>query len=133
MSSSVAASPKPASPFPTHVRAVGIGVGAEDRAYIRRKLAVKLKKFSSSIERVSVRLEDVNGPRGGVDQMCRIKVVLSRLPSIVVEQRHAMLRAAIDRALLSAERAVRRGLQRRRMKPIRRPVGGQPALPKSKP
>jgi hypothetical protein len=39
---------------------------------------MKLGKSATSIERVSVRLTDVNGPRGGVDQRCRIKVVIQR-------------------------------------------------------
>jgi ribosome-associated translation inhibitor RaiA len=88
----------------------------EDRAYIRRKLGMKLGKFASSIERVSVRVEDVNGPRGGVDHACRVKVVLSDLPSVVVEERDASQAAAIDGALAGVERTVRRALQRRRVK-----------------
>ena len=109
-----------ASPFPSHIRAVGVEVGEDDRAYIRLKLGLKLRKFSSSIDRVSVRLEDVNGPRGGADQICRIKVVLRGLPSVVFEQCNVALGAAIDGALVGVERAVRRRLQRRRMKPIKR-------------
>lgn len=109
-----------------HIRAPGIYVGADERAYIRRKLGMKFAKFASSVERVSVRIEDTNGPRGGVDQVCRIKVVLSGLPSVIVEQRDAMLVAAIDGALTASERAVRRSLKRRRMKPIKRTRGGAP-------
>ena len=115
-----------ASMITAHIRARGVDVGADERAYIRRKLGMKFGKFASSVERVSVRIEDMNGPRGGVDQVCRIKVVLSGLPSVVVEQRDATLVAAIDGALSGAERAVRRSLQRRRMKPIKHPRGGQP-------
>ena len=81
---------------------------------------MKLGKFASSIERVSVRIEDVNGPRGGVDQACRIKVVLSGLPSVIFESRDASLRNAVDAALAGAERTVRRALQRRRTKPLNR-------------
>lgn len=106
-----------------HVRALGADVGADERAYIRRKLGMKFGKFDRSIERVSVRIEDANGPRGGVDQVCRIKVVLSGLPSIIVEHRDSTLVAAIDGALTGAERAVRRSLQRRRLKPIKHPRG----------
>lgn len=104
-----------------YIRAPATDVGADERAHIRRKLGTKFGKFARSIERVSVRIEDTNGPRGGIDQACRIKVVLSGLPSIIVEQRDPMLMAAVDGALAGAERAVRRTLQRRRMKPIRRP------------
>lgn len=106
-----------------HIRALGVDVGTDERAYIRRKLGMKFGKFARSIERVSVRIEDTNGPRGGVDQVCRIKVVLSGLPSVFVEQRDATRVAAIDGALTGAERAVRRSLQRRRMKPLKHPRG----------
>lgn len=70
-------------------------------------LGMKFGKFARSIERVGARIEDANGPRGGVDQVCRIKAVLSGLPSIIVERRHPMLVAAIDGALTAVERAVR--------------------------
>ena len=46
---------------PAHIRAFGVELDREDRTYIRRKLGMKLGKFGSSIERVSVRVEDVNG------------------------------------------------------------------------
>lgn len=101
---------------PTHIRAVGAPIDAEDRAYLRLKLGTKLGKFARAIERVSVRIKDVNGPRGGIDKVCRIKVVLSGLPSIVIEQQHASLREAMDGALRRTERAVRQSVQRRRTK-----------------
>src|SRR5688500_5524346 len=63
--------------IPAHVRVIGGSVDEEHEVYIRRKLGSKLGKYATSIERISVRLTDVNGPRGGVDQRCRIKVVLS--------------------------------------------------------
>jgi hypothetical protein len=44
-----------------------------------------------------VRLSDANVPKGGLDQICQIKVVLSGLPSIVVEERDSTLQNAIDR------------------------------------
>ena len=108
------------SQIAAHIRAREGDLGPDDRAYIRRKLGRTLGKFSDSIERVSVRTEDVNGPRGGVDRVCRIKVVLSGMPSIVFESRDAALHAAVDGALTGVERSVRRAIQRRRMKPIRR-------------
>ena len=110
-----------ASMITAHIRALGVGVSADERAYIRRKLGMKFGKFAPSVERITVRIEDANGPRGGVDRVARIKVVLSGIPSVVVEQRGATLAAAIDGALTRAERAVRRSLQRRRMKPIKHP------------
>jgi ribosome-associated translation inhibitor RaiA len=104
----------------THIRSLEHDFRAEDRAYLRRKLARRLGKFADSIERVSLRTEDVNGPRGGIDRVCRVKVVLRGLPSVAIEKRNAALNAAVALALDGVERAVRRRLQRRRMKPLRR-------------
>jgi ribosome-associated translation inhibitor RaiA len=104
---------------PAHVRLLGVELDDDEQALVRRKLGMKLGKFATSIERISVRVTDMNGPRGGVDQVCNIKVVLSGLPSVVVERRHASLHAAIDDALRATEHAVRKAVRRRRMKPLR--------------
>jgi hypothetical protein len=105
--------------IPAFIRAEDLRLDDDDRGYIRRRLGEKLGRHASSIERVSVRLRDVNGPRGGVDVRCRIKVVLSDLPSIVVQKQAAAFRPALTGALAGAERAVRRALQRRRMRSVR--------------
>lgn len=101
---------------PAHIRAIGVPLDEGDRAYLRRKLGRKLGKVAPRIERTSVRIEDVNGPRGGIDKRCRIKVVLSGLPSVVVEERDRVLQAAMDRALRRTERAVMQAVQSRRTK-----------------
>ena len=104
---------------PAHVRLIGVDLDDDEQAYVRRKLGMKLGKFATSIERISVRVTDMNGPRGGVDQLCNVKVVLSGLPSVVIQRRHVALHAAIDDALRATERAVRRSVGRRRMTPLR--------------
>jgi ribosome-associated translation inhibitor RaiA len=105
---------------PAHVRVIGVELSEEDRALIRKKLGTKLGKFAVSIERVTVRMTDANGPRGGVDHVCNVKVVLSGLPSVVVERRDASPHAAIALAVRATDQAVRRSLSRRRMKPLHR-------------
>lgn len=104
---------------PAHIRVLGVNLSKEKRTDIRHKLGRRLGQFAHSIERISVRVKDVNGPRGGIDQLCRIKVVLSGLPSVVVEVQDASLDAAIAKALSGTARAVRRSVQRRRMTPIK--------------
>ena len=103
---------------PAHVRVIGAMLDQADRDTIARKLGTRLGKFASSIERISVRLSDVNGPKGGVDHRCVIKVVLSGLPSVVVERTDSALQRAIDSAISATGQAVRRSVQRRRMKPL---------------
>ena len=105
-------------PIPAHVRVTGVALSDDDRAEIRRRLGMKLGKFAWSIERVTIRARDGNGPRGGVDQECIVKVVLSGLPSVIVKRKHAVLQVAIDKALHAVEQAVQRSVRRRRMKPL---------------
>jgi ribosome-associated translation inhibitor RaiA len=97
---------------------IGGAIDDEDRGYIARKLGMRLGKFVASIERVTVRLSDTNGPKGGRDQRCQIKVVLSGLPSVVVNEADSTLAHTIDRAIDAAAIAVRRRVQRRRLKPL---------------
>lgn len=99
-----------------HIRCVGPMLDSADRDYLRRKLGRKIGRFGAVVERASVRVEDVNGPRGGVDKRSRIKVVLSGLPSVIIDERHHSLQAAMDRSLDRVEHAVRQALQRRRTK-----------------
>src|SRR6185437_9590447 len=72
---------------PAHIRVSGVDVSESQAARIRKRLGARLGKFAPPVERISVRLRDVNGPKGGVDHVCRIKAVLSNFPSVVFEAR----------------------------------------------
>jgi putative sigma-54 modulation protein len=104
-----------------HLRIIGAAAGEREREYIARKLAVHLAKFAATMKQVTIRVTDVNGPRGGVDLRCVATIELRGLPSVVVERRHARLLTAVDAVLRAAERTVRRTLTRRRGRRLRRP------------
>jgi hypothetical protein len=57
---------------------------AQTRA--RAKLGRALASMAPRIERLTVRIEDVNGPRGGADARCRMKAVIAGAPSVVIDQ-----------------------------------------------
>lgn len=105
--------------IPVHIRAPAEHFGTSASNYVQRKISNKLGRFDNAIERVSVRVKDVNGPRGGVDQLCRIKVVMRGQPSVIFESRDASLNAAVDVALAGVQRAVRRTTERRRARPLK--------------
>jgi len=98
---------------------IGTTLGPRDRDLIAQKLGSQLGKFASSIERATVRVFDVNGPKGGRDQVAQIKVVLSGQPSVVVEERGVTVQRALGRAIKASGVAVKRSVQRRRTKPRR--------------
>ncbi len=83
-----------------------LGAGFKNR--IRMQLASRAGHAVGAIERVTVRFIDVNGPRGGVDTVCRIKVVMSNRPSILVEKRAH----SYDGAFASAVRAIGTAIDR---------------------
>jgi hypothetical protein len=89
---------------------VDLEQGFDER--IRKDLARKLGRAAPLLERGTVRFEDVNGPRGGVDTLCRIKLVLSGRPSVQVEQ----VGVNPEMAFALAVPAVVRALERARRK-----------------
>jgi putative sigma-54 modulation protein len=84
------------------------------RGHVERRLGFALSTRDDHIQRVMVRLSDINGPRGGADKCCHIQVVLPHLPDVVIEDTEADLYAAIDRAVDRAGRTVGRRLARQR-------------------
>jgi ribosome-associated translation inhibitor RaiA len=108
-----------ASLVSAHIRVLGADLTKTQRMSLRQKIGVTLGKFADSIERVSIRVKDGNGPRGGLDQVCKIKVVLRGLPSVLFEAQGTSLDTAISKALAGIERTVRQNLQHRRMKPVK--------------
>ena len=84
------------------------------RSHIERRLGFALSSRDEHIQRVMVRLSDINGPRGGADKCCHIQVVLIRLADVVIEDTEVDLYNAIDRAADRASRTVGRRLARHR-------------------
>lgn len=84
------------------------------RDHVERRLRFALTVGDKQIQRVVVRLSDINGPRGGLDKCCNLQVVLAGLNDVVVEDIETDLYVAIDRAVNRAGKTVRRRLTRRR-------------------
>ncbi|MBL4684025.1 MAG: HPF/RaiA family ribosome-associated protein [Nannocystaceae bacterium] len=86
----------------------------------RRRVTTALRRAHSEVRRVDVRLVDLNGPRGGVDQRCRITLELKREGRpIVAEATDARIEVAIASAAGRLARQVHR--QRERAAGQRRP------------
>jgi putative sigma-54 modulation protein len=84
------------------------------RGHIERRLGFALSARDDHIQRIMVRLSDVNGPRGGEDKCCHIQVVLPQMTDVVIEDTEVDMYTAIDRAADRAGRTVGRRLTRQR-------------------
>lgn len=103
---------------------------ADWRSLAERRVRFVMRRLRNEITRVHVRLVDVNGPRGGVDQLCQLQMETSAHGKVVVSAVQANAAAALNAALRRAARTLVRLWQRRRRSTrilLRQsPTGGSP-------
>lgn len=81
-------------------------------ARVRADVDGAIDRFRDRVTRVEVHLEDINGPKAGVDKRCMMEVRLSGLQPMAVEHQGADLYDAITAAAGKLERAVTNRLGR---------------------
>lgn len=82
--------------------------------YATRRAHQHLSRFGRQVSDVTVRLSDVNGPKGGEDKRCQLTVSGPRLGLLTLSDTHADLLAGIDLALDRLAHVVGRALERTR-------------------
>ena len=80
--------------------------------HVEARVGSALGPFSRWVLKVTVRLEDVNADRGGIDKRCSIVVALRRQQVAVAEATRADLYAAVDEATSRIRRSVVRATKR---------------------
>jgi hypothetical protein len=111
---------RPLENTPLTVRS-SLELGAAFERRVRSQLASRIEHAEGWVERVTVRFEDVNGPKGGIDTACRIKTVMSGSPSIIVEKRASSHELAFSRAADAIGQALDRVRDKRRTRQHVRP------------
>ena len=89
----------------------GIELSVDLADYVRRRAHFSLGRFAGRIRSLSIRLADVNGPRGGIDKLCDIRLDVGLRQPVIVCERQASVHSAVGFALERAERAVHRQLK----------------------
>lgn len=82
--------------------------------HTQHRLACDLNWARDHVSSVTVRLSDINGPRGGEDMRALVQVAIPGAQAVVVEDVKSDLYLAIDRAMERAGRAVARRVTRGR-------------------
>lgn len=99
------------------VRGSTVPISEALEEHILRKLDFALRKFADRIERVVVRLADLNGPKGGLDKRCRVEARLfSRSQSLVVEAVDSDAYVAVSQAAARLDERVARTLSKQRVR-----------------
>ena len=89
----------------------GIELSADLHDYVRRRAHFSLGRFAGRIKSLSIRLADINGPRGGIDKLCDVRVDVGHGEPVMVRERQVSIHAAVAFAVERAERAVQRQLR----------------------
>jgi putative sigma-54 modulation protein len=76
----------------------GFDLSAGLREHVERRIHFALDRASQYVRKVSIRLSDVNGPRGGEDKRCSIQVTVAGAADVLIEDTEPDLYVAIDRA-----------------------------------
>ena len=90
---------------------------------IANRVESTFSKFGDIIKSVEIFVEDINGPKGGIDKQARIKIDLKRMKNVFVSSESSSVRKAISQSVNRAGRAVARSIQRRHYTHRRTGVG----------
>ncbi|HQQ76186.1 MAG TPA: HPF/RaiA family ribosome-associated protein [Thermoanaerobaculia bacterium] len=101
-----------------NVRGYGMHVSRKIRRLVDRRVSFELSRFGGQVKAVTVNLEDLNGPRGGIDKRCSMQANLAPGGMVRVEKTDSELRVAIGRTAARLAHAVARALERRREAPM---------------
>jgi ribosome-associated translation inhibitor RaiA len=99
------------------IRSHGFPLTTAIESYVQRRLHTALSHAIHHIRAVTVVLLDINGPRGGRDKVCRVRVTVKDRPVMVIDNTEDNLYVAIDRAADRAGRTTARKLAQLLRKP----------------
>lgn len=89
-------------------------LSARMKQMVERRLLFALARFQPTLQRISVVLSDLNGPKGGIDQACRVTAFLMHGDVLTITDQDAKIELAVGRCAERLSRAVTRQLERMR-------------------
>lgn len=108
------------------IKAKGLPAAKTLRTHAARRIQGALGRFGHVVQSVSVRLSDINGPRGGgADKLCRI-VIQMKNRSLVMEELGDDMRRVIDRITERVQHNI--GRQIEKLAVINRKLMPEPVL-----
>ena len=99
---------------PLDIRARKLELPVELLAHVARHTSSRLARYAIHLTHITVRFENVGGPRGAIECLCKFVVALPGRGTVIVGSANPSARAAFDTAVNATERAVRRSLGRYR-------------------
>lgn len=114
------------------LRSSNLPISVALREHVTRRLHFAVGRFGHRLERIVVRVVDVNGPKGGPDKRCRILARLSPAESaerVVVEATDSDAYAAVSQAAIRLDERVARALTKKGARRLAERRVGPPSRP----
>jgi len=92
-----------------------VALSSSQRELIIRRLQAALGRFDSKIRGLMVSFFDINGPRGGNDKLCRLRLLISGKREIVLSENNTSIESAVSRVADRAAHKIGRVIERRRL------------------
>lgn len=93
-------------------------LNGDARQRVEARVRFVMRRMRAQVMQVHVRLRDINGPRGGVDQACQITLSTDQHGTLVVNATQRQAMGALEVALKRAAGVLVRAWQRQR-RPVR--------------
>lgn len=97
-----------------YIHAHGFELTPAIEEHVRRRLQFACDWARHAVSRITVKLSDENGPRGGLDKRCTIVVSASGLREVVIEDTRDDVYRAVDCAADRLARTLARKVARSR-------------------
>ena len=93
------------------IKGLGVSLTTSLRQHAARRLDSAFNRIAARVERITLRIGDLNGPRGGRDKFCRVLVKLTGMDAVYVEDKcddlYAAISHAVERASWASVRRIR--------------------------
>mgnify|MGYP000969646505 FL=1 len=97
------------------IQTQGLLISREDRDLIRSRIQQAFARFGHQARGATLHLQDINGPRGGLDKDCQLIIELEDSTAVITD-RGADLKAVINRAVHRAVQTIRRQLKHQQLR-----------------
>ena len=100
-------------PVTIDFRVRGIDFTDELRNAVERIVKFAVDRYETQVDKISVYLADLNGPKGGVDKLCQITANLSRGNPVLILEKGSEILTTVHRAARGLGHRIGRNVQRR--------------------
>jgi putative sigma-54 modulation protein len=107
-------------PMTIDIRARGIDFTDELRKAVERCIGFAVDRYDTQLEKISVYLVDLNGPKGGVDKLCQLTANLCRGNPVLIREKGTEILSIVNRAARRLGYRIGRNLQHQHRPDLRR-------------